>query len=112
LSFKTGPAEQACYPTLCAWVNPGNTRPKKAATYLTLDIMKHLLARKVEHPTSLSQRNLILGDKEWKRSACIKRYDGKKERKSGLMAISGAFRVMPQSPIARLFRHGENNEVA
>src|SRR6266481_7517106 len=88
---------------LCAWANAGNIRQRNAAAYLALDIMMHLLVRKVEHPTLLSHRKVAPADKKQHCRACIKRYCGPHHPtacvSSFVDTLTSRPRVVAESPI-------------
>src|SRR6266853_2454365 len=72
--------------------------------YLALDPMLHLLVARVEDPTSLSQRKLVLADKQENRCTCIKRYGGKTTAPSGVPEIVNppeSLRELPTSVTLR-----------
>src|SRR5260370_28963659 len=80
-------------PALCAWAIPGNARQKNAAMYFALDFILHLLVRRVEDATLLSQPNRVLADKKWNCRTCIKRYGGETACRTVLTAYAGPIRL-------------------
>ncbi len=72
--------------------------------YLALDPMLHLLVARVEDPTSLSQRKLLLADKEANHYACIKRYGRKRPDNQKRWGIIHPFEGRGRFPDIRFSR--------
>src|SRR5437016_6608548 len=60
-------------PALCARAITGKKRAKTATIYLALDFILHLLVRKVDDATLLSQRKMVFAGKKWNSRAVHKK---------------------------------------